>query len=563
METLLTRYWFEMLEAALVAAAVVFAIVRPSLGRASFERAERLLNRLAARRGVAVLIAGLAPVLTRLCLLPLFPIPEPAIHDEFSHLLAADTFAHGRIANSPHSMWVHFESLHILQQPTYASMEPPAPGLVMAVGQVVFGRPWYGVCLGVGLMCAALCWMLQQWFSPGWALGGALLAGLRWGVLSYWMNSYWGGAVAAAGGALVVGAFAAIAGRPAVRSAILLALGLVVLAASRPMEGALVSAPLLGMLAWKFFRAAHRREWWQRVILPAAAILGIAAAGLASYNLRVTGRALLFPHALNRSQYAVNPYFVWQDMRPIPEYRHIEMRRFYIEFEAANRLKALSRPFRRLARMMVSYFIFYVGPALFVPLCFAVLRLRQYPQVAVAFACLLSPWVGHAITTSGFLAHYEAPILGALVLLVCYGLRALRMSGDHGLFLARAVPSICVLMFVAAVLAKPLSLLRNDVPGYSWYAESPAFLSRATILRDLESRPGKHLVIVQYSPTHNVHLEWVYNRADLSGARVVWARDMGPEKNAELIRALSGRTVWTVAADENPAAVKRYTPPRH
>ena len=550
-----------MLEAALVAAAVVFAIGRPDLGRTFFERAERLLNRIAARRGAAILIAGLVPVATRLCLLPLIPIPEPAIHDEFSHLLAADTFAQGRIANPPLPLWTHFESFHILQQPTYASMEPPAPGMVMAVGQVLFGRPWYGVCLGAGLMCAALCWMLQQWLPPGWALAGALLAGLRWGVLSYWMNSYWGGAVAAAAGALVLGAYAAILHKPAVRPAVVLALGLAILAASRPMEGALVSAPPLGMLAWKFFRAAQRRGWWRRVILPAGAVLGLAAFGLASYNHRVTGQALLFPHALNRMQYAVNPYFVWQDLRPIPEYRHIEMLHFYVDYEAAFRDEGSAHPFRRLTRMLAAHFVFFVGPALFVPLCFAVLRLRQDPRAAVAFACFLAPWAGHAVTTSGFLAHYEAPMLAALLLLVSSGLRSLSESGHRGLFLARALPSICALMFVAAVLAWPLNLLRSAAPYYSWYAKSPALVSRAAILRDLESRPGKHLVIVQYSPQHNIIYEWVYNRADLPGARVVWARDMGPEQNAELIRAFAGRTVWVVAPDEDPAVLKPYISP--
>ncbi len=105
-----------------------------------------MLRRVARRKPLTALLVAVAPLLLRVILLPIFPVPQPRVHDEFSHLLVADTFAHGRLVNPTHPMWVHFESMHIIMRPVYSSVFPIAQGLVMAGAQVLTGRT-VGRCL--------------------------------------------------------------------------------------------------------------------------------------------------------------------------------------------------------------------------------------------------------------------------------------------------------------------------------------------------------------------------------------------------------------------------------
>src|SRR5947208_14099377 len=197
------------------------------------------LSALARHKTLSWVGLGVLVLAIRAALLPIWPIPQPFVYDEFSYLLQADTFAHGRLANPPHPLWQFFESPYILQQPTYASRFPPGQGLAMAVGQVIFGHPWFGVWLSAGLLAATLCWALQGWLPPGWALFGAFI-GLDLCLFSYWMNSYWGGAVTAIGGALVTGALVRITRAKRWRYAWVFGIGAVIVVLARPFEGLLL-----------------------------------------------------------------------------------------------------------------------------------------------------------------------------------------------------------------------------------------------------------------------------------------------------------------------------------
>jgi hypothetical protein len=72
--------------------------------------------------------------------------------------------------------------------------------------------------------------------------------------------------------------------------------------------------------------------------------------------------------------------------------------------------------------------------------------------------------------------------------------------------------------------------------------------------------PGQHLVIVRYGPEYDPgrQIEWVYNRADIDRAKVIWAREMGDAETTRLLDYYRHRRVWLIDPDRQPLQLQPY-----
>ena len=557
---------FLIIELCLTAVCLVIAFTQPELGESCFSRQEQRFSTFASRRNLSVISVGLLSLVLRLALLPILPIPQPGIHDEFSHLLLADTLAHGRLANPTHPMWVHFETFHVNWHPTYTSMYFPGQGLFLALGQVVFGHPFWGVWLSAGLMCAATCWALQQWLSPGWALLGGFLVVLRIGTFSYWANGYWGGAVAAIGGALVLGALPGLKHIPGTIHALIFGAGAALLLITRPYESLFFLAPVAtALVIWQFRDGTYPlRVWVGKVALPISLLVLLAVFALAYYFWRVTGSPWTSPYKLNMATYGL-VYFAWDKIRAIP-YHHAAFEGFYRGGAVLGIYHfARQHPLELLLAKGLTIWLFFFGPILSLPVlaCLAIRRVTSlsWRPIFLLSICA-STFLGSALTIHVGHPHYVAPLTIVCYLVVLLSMKSVQQwqwrNRPSGVFLIRMVPILCVLMFLVRT-AVPLAGVTIRPSGIrTWCSLDRQNLRRAAVLKKLEISAGEHVVIVRYTPDHNfIDDEWVFNNADIDGSKVIWARDMGAQ-NTELVQYFRERKIWLLEPDYNPVRLSAY-----
>jgi hypothetical protein len=526
-------------------------------------------------------------------------IPRPIIHDEFSYLLAGDTFAHGRLTNPPPPFPEHFETPQEIVRPTRMSKYPPGQGLAIALGQVTAGLPIMGIWISTAAACAAIYWMLLGFVSKPWALLGGLLATTS-PVLLDWSQNYWGGCVAVLGGALLLGGWGRLMLRGSVLASVMMGLGLGVLANSRPFEGLLASMPLLlGLLLASLKKQTSNAQMTQEpprasplgsrtldvgrwklragsrtTFPPAAVVLGLTACWMGYYNYRITGNALRMPFAEYTAQYDLYPKFWFQPLRPRPIYHNATQEWLHTDFEKGQyrQLRTL-RGFFGIAPLRAGALLdsHLRLAALFIPF-FAAFFLLRDTRIRWVFASILFELIGLLAENFDY-PHYSAPITPMILLLSVVGLRwlwtlplaasrtqtlgspevfsdklqyesrtSIREAASGNAFLRRVlrnlIPAVIVGYFAGAIMC-----ISQGLPPDSKIVQQTALVD---LYRELQT--GRHIIFVNYGPStafiNGYANEFVYNPADLDDSRILWVRYFGPQQDRTVANYFTGRHIW-------------------
>jgi hypothetical protein len=549
---------------------------------------ESVFRRFAHRRFLCCfMLPALSFTVNALIVLHNGSFPTPKIHDEFSYLLAADTFAHGRLTNPAPPFPEHFETPQELVRPTRMSKYPPGQGIALMLGQVLTGEPLIGVWLSTAAAVAAIYWMLLAFVPPPWALLGGLVSASS-PVLLDWSQNYWGGSVAVLGGALLLGAWGRLMIRGSSTAAIWLAIGLLVLANSRPYEGLVLSVPsIAGLISTRYRRGAalspgppfvparsgdghfelrrsrdvrnhpcrtvpelkvdresgsrtpqlqtlmHRCGWL-------VAILLAGTAWMAFYNFRITGHPLRLPFMAYADQYDVYPKFWFQSLRPSPSYGNAAQRWVHTQFEhgAYDQLRTIPGFLHIAAQRSISWILGNLKLAvLLLPLLASCtlwrdLRVRWVFMIAGIF--LLGLWA-----ESFVLPHYTAPSTPFILLLVVIGWRQLSQWKCRGAATGRILAHSVGIGLVAGAAMSAAQGISPD---------SQVVDQQTLVAIEAPLQEGRHLIFVAYTAGHPFDNELVYNPADLDDSPIIWVHYFGPAADRAVADHFAGRQVWLLEA---------------
>lgn len=524
----------------------------------------KFIDRISRQRLFSIILFALLSILLNSSTILINGVPNPRIHDEFSYLLGAETFAKGRITNPVHPLREFFDTFHVLNSPTRMSIYPPAQSLFLALGILMFGHPIAGVWISIALMCAIFTWMFYAWLPGRWAFIASFLVLNRLAFFTYWSHTYWGGTLAAIGGGLVFGGLRYLYRSPLKRYSAAIGLGLLILANSRPLEGFICGCIIIAAMIPFLTNVKSPFIKKLSIIAPMIILSILTVLLVAMYNKKVTGNPFSMPQRYAAAQLTSMPLFIWQKQSPEPVLESNWKADYINNFVLSHYNDKLKNYPSSILRTLNEHISFYTGFFLFsiiiltLPLC---IKDRWFQLAFISIAIIV--FFDVFLITIANQPHYLAPLSCLIFYCSAQSLRWISFFSFRSHFYGKNLVTyvIALLMVISTIncainRGRP-GLFRKNVIQKEWFSYRAAFEKRLT------NTDGKHIVIVPYGPLHNIHNEWVYNKPDIDNSKIIWSRDLGPEKNRELFAYYPDRRFWVVLNENSSPELVPYTSELH
>jgi hypothetical protein len=303
-----------------------------------------------------------------------------------------------------------------------------------------------------------------------------------------------------------------------------MALGIFILSISRPAEGLLTVLITLPVLIWYWKQndlLSENREESHSLFLTLLISAAFIIIFHLIYNNALTGNP--FKYAYLNWSYKDSNIDIIRDYSGSPPLSISE----------------------KLTRVNNFFYTTYLGLIL-VGLIFV----KQKKIVLFSVLCIIIT-TAFSVLFSRAWPHYLAPTASLHYLLigfVFYSLSIQKIKGhQYGKFLAHGI-----YLVVISFLLSPFLVIIDKGPRNTWAH------ARQHIHDFLAKKEPDDLVFVRYGPGHIIHEEWVFNDANIDRSEVVWARDLGTEKNKELITYFPNRKTWLLEPDKRPISLSPY-----